>query len=121
MPKIRMGAGVLGASLLALGQPSAAHHSFAMFDQTKMSELKGAAVAQFQWANPHVYVVIKGDETVYTLECGSPSNMAKAGWKFNSLKPGDKINVTYYPLRNGKPGGALKIATLPNGKKLDAW
>lgn len=121
MSKIRMGSGVFAASLLALCQPSAAHHSFAMFDQTKISELKGVSVTQFQWANPHVYVVIKSDEVSYTLECGSPSNMSKTGWKFNSLKPGDKINVTFYPLRNGKPGGALKVATLPDGKKLDAW
>lgn len=121
MPKIRTGAGIMGVSLLALCQPSSAHHSFAMFDQTKISELKEVSVEQFQWANPHVYVVIKADKVIYTLECGSPSNMSKTGWKFNSLKPGDKINITFYPLRNGKPGGALKIATLPNGKKLDAW
>ena len=121
MPKFKIGAGLFVAGLLALGQPSWAHHSFAMFDQTKISEIGGATVVQFQWANPHVYVVIQNNGTTYTLECGSPSNMLKSGWKFNSLKPGDKISVTYYPLRNGKPGGALKIATLPNGKKLDAW
>ena len=121
MPKIRVCAGVFGASLLALTQPSTAHHSFAMFDQARTYELKGVTVTQFQWVNPHVYVVIKGDETSYTLECGSPSNMSKSGWKFNSLKPGDKINVVFYPLRNGKAGGALKIATLPDGKKLGAW
>jgi len=121
MPKIRICAGVFVAGLLALSQPSAAHHSFAMFDQTQTSELKGVTVTQFQWVNPHVYVVIKDDESSYTLECGSPSNMLKTGWKFNSLKPGDKINVLFFPLRNGKTGGALKIATLPDGKKLDAW
>ena len=121
MAIIRIASGILGVSLMAFCQTSSAHHSFAMFDQTKISELKGVAVAQFQWGNPHVYVVLKDGATMYTLECGSPSNMTKAGWKFNSLKSGDKINVTYYPLRNGKPGGALKIAILPNGKMLDAW
>lgn len=121
MHKLRPCAGIFGVSLLALAQPSAAHHSFAMFDQTKVSELKEAFVVQYQWANPHVFVVVRDKATAYTFECGSTANMARGGWKFNSLKAGDKIAVTFYPLRNGKPGGALKTAALPNGKKLDAW
>ncbi|MCF8709638.1 DUF6152 family protein [Rhizorhapis sp. SPR117] len=92
-----------------------------MFDQNKSVELKNVAVARFQWANPHVFVVVKDGGTTYTLECGSPSNMRETGWKFNTLKSGDKIDVVFFPLRNGKPGGALKLATLANGKKLEAW
>jgi hypothetical protein len=119
--KVRIWAAVFPASLLAICLPAMAHHSFAMFDQTKESQLKGVSVAQFQWSNPHVFVVVKSGDTMYTLECNSPSNMTKAGWKFNTLKPGDKIDISFYPLRNGKAGGALKVATLAGGKKLDAW
>lgn len=109
------------AGLVAVGVPAMAHHSFAMFDQTKITELKSVAVEQFQWSNPHVFVVVKSGGERYTLECNSPSNMTRAGWKFNTIKAGDKIDITFYPLRNGKPGGALKVATLADGRKLDAW
>lgn len=114
-------AGVLSIGGLGVCSPALAHHSFAMFDQTKVSELKDVTVTQFQWANPHVYVVVRSGPTTYTLECGSPSNMRQSGWKFNTLKSGDKIDVTFFPLRDGKPGGALKAATLVGGKTLKAW
>lgn len=114
-------AAFLGVGLLVTCPPALAHHSFAMFDKTKVSELKNVTVTQFQWANPHVYVTVLNGGTSYTLECGSPSNMRQSGWKFDSLKGGDKIDVAFYPLRDGKPGGALKVATLAGGKKLEAW
>jgi len=111
----------LGVCLAGICEPVMAHHSFAMFDRTKTSELKGVTVAQFEWANPHVYVVVQSGQATYTLECGSPSNMSQGGWKFNTLKIGQKINVVFFPLRNGKPGGALKTAILPDGQKFEAW
>ncbi|MEJ2408882.1 MAG: DUF6152 family protein [Novosphingobium sp.] len=112
---------IVGAGLLAASAPAIAHHSFAMFDQTKLSELRNVTVTRFQWTNPHVYVVVRSGQTTYTLECGSPSNMRETGWKFNTLKTGDTIDVIFFPLRDGKPGGALKLATLAGGKKLKAW
>lgn len=110
----------LGICAAVLAEPAMAHHSFAMFDKNKLSELKSVTVVQYTWGNPHVYIIVKSDETTYTLECGSISNMSETGWKFNTLKGGDKIDVVFYPLHNGKPGGALKAATLSDGKKLEA-
>ncbi|SLK10875.1 DUF6152 family protein [Novosphingobium mathurense] len=121
MNRLKTCASVLAAGLLTVSLPAMAHHSFAMFDQTKTTDRKGVTVVQFQWANPHVYVVVKSGTETFALECNSPSNMKQAGWKFNTLKAGDKIDISYFPLRNGKPGGALKVATLGGGKKLDAW
>lgn len=111
----------LGICVAAISGPAMAHHSFAMFDQNKLSELKNVTVVQFTWANPHVFVIVRNDTTTYVLECGSISNMGGLGWKFNTLKGGDKIDVVFFPLRNGDPGGALKVATLPDGQNLAAW
>jgi hypothetical protein len=47
--------------------------------------------------------------------------MTKGGWKHNVLKAGDKVDVTFYPLRNGKPGGMLKTIKLPDGRTLSGW
>jgi hypothetical protein len=54
----------------------------------------------------------------WSLECNSPNNLARQGWKSTSLKPGDKITVTFYPLKSGEKGGLFKILTLENGQVL---
>jgi len=118
---------VLAVVLCAAGAvtPAVAHHSFAMFDRTRMLQVEGATVTQFHWANPHSFVVVDVKDTngvtSYTLECNSTNLMTNAGWKFNTLKAGDKVDFVYYPLRDGKPGGMLKTITLPDGKTLKAW
>lgn len=121
MKRAKFAIAVMAGAMLAMVQPVSAHHSFAMFNQASTVEFKGATVVQFQWSNPHVYVVIKNGNTNYTLECSSPSGMRETGWKFDTLKAGDKIDVAFFPMRDGRPGGALKTATLPGGKVLKAW
>lgn len=112
---------VLVAGSVAFSMPSMAHHSFAMFDQSKQLDLAGVTVTRFAWTNPHAFVIVKKGSTVFTLECSSPNLMTHQGWKHNSVKPGDQISITYYPLRNGQPGGMLKTITLPTGKTMNAW
>jgi len=109
------------SGLTAMASPAIAHHSFAMFDQTRLLPIKGATVARFHWTNPHSFVIVEFNGTKYVMECNSVNLMSKAGWKFNTLKAGDKVNLVYYPLRDGKPGGMLKTITLPNGTTLNAW
>lgn len=99
-----------------------AHHSFAMFDQTKQVTLTGT-VTVFEWTNPHAYIEIdvpdeKGGITHWSVEMGSPSILMQSGWKFKDLKHGDKITVKLSPLRDGKPGGLLVQATLADGRIL---
>lgn len=109
----------------AFTSPALAHHSFAMFDQTKISEKDGATVAEFRFTNPHSFVVLNvaegGKITRYVFECSSVNMMSKAGWKFNTLKVGDKVNVSFYPLRNGNPGGMLKTIKIADGRTLSGW
>lgn len=110
----------LALMAIGLAAPAVAHHSFAMFDQTKIQQAAGS-VTQFRWTNPHSFVVIDVKGTKYILECNSTNMMSRAGWKVNTVKPGDKVNFAYYPLRTGQPGGMLKTVTLPNGQTLKAW
>ena len=112
----------LAASLLAGPCSLWAHHSFAMFDQTKPVTLTGTVTA-FEWTNPHAYIEIdvteaKGGVTHWSVELGSPSILMQGGWKFKDLKHGDKVTVRLSPLRSGKPGGLLIQATLPDGRVL---
>lgn len=115
------------AALLSVGiaAPAVAHHSFAMFDQTKISEKTKATVAEFRFTNPHSFVVVsvrEGNSTTrYVLECSSVNMMSKAGWKHNTLKAGDTVDITFYPLRNGRPGGMLKTIKVADGRVLSGW
>ena len=108
--KVAVAAG-LGA-VLALGAPAAqAHHSFAMFDNTKNVTLEGT-VKEFQWTNPHswVQVMVKdptGKEVEWSIEGGSPNGLARQGWKRTAIKAGDKAKVVIHPMKDGGPGGSL--------------
>lgn len=110
---------VLGLSLAgsALG-----HHSFAMFDHENQRKFTGT-VTEFQWTNPHVYIVMDvaestGESVQWTLEGASPGILSRIGWKFNTVKEGDEVTVIVGPLRSGEPGALLKQITLPDGTKL---
>jgi len=99
-----------------------AHHSFAMFDTANPVTLAGV-VTDFQWTNPHVYIeldVPDGNRAArhWTIELGSPSILMRGGWKFNSLKKGDKVTAVVSPLRSGEPGSLLTRITFPDGRVL---
>lgn len=115
----------LFGAICAVSVPALAHHSFAMFDQTKISQKGKATVAEFRFTNPHSFVVVnvqEGGQVVrYVFECSSVNMMSRAGWKFNTLRAGDKVDVAFYPLRNGKPGGMLKTVKVPDGRTLSGW
>lgn len=112
---------VLGAAV-ALAIPILAHHSFTMFDQTKSLTITGT-VTDFQWTNPHSYIEIdvpdeSGATKHWAIEMGSPSILQQSGWKFSALKKGDKTTLVINPLKDGRPGGFLNTATLPDGRVL---
>jgi hypothetical protein len=113
---------ILVLAVLAGTSITMAHHSFAMFDQTKQLTLSGN-VTTFEWTNPHAYIEIdvpdeKGVVKHWSVEMGSPSILMQSGWKFKDLKHGDKVTVKISPLKDGKPGGLLVQATLPDGRVL---
>lgn len=102
--------------------PVVAHHSFSMFDETKEVVLKGA-VKEFQWSNPHTWIQLNvtdasGNVVEWSIEGGSPNLVARQGWKRNTFKPGDQVEVTVHPLRDGQPGGSFMRAVLPDGRTL---
>ena len=112
----------LGALALAIATPALAHHSFAMFDHTHRITVAGT-VTKFDWTNPHVYIELvapdaKGGTGRYTIECASPNVLTRVGWKFNTVKVGDKVSALINPLKNGQPGGMLETLTTPDGQTL---
>jgi hypothetical protein len=108
------------AGALVAASPVLAHHSFTMFDMTKRVTLAGT-VTSFEWTNPHCYIEVDAPDEAgavkhWSIELGSPSILLQSGWKFNSLKKGDKTTLVINPLKNGQAGGFLSQATLPDGR-----
>lgn len=102
--------------------PAFAHHSFAMFDREKAMEVSGV-VKEYEWSNPHVWIHIttpdKGGKTVmWSFEMQSIAQDTRAGWRADTVKPGDKISIVFHPLKDGTRGGQLMSATLANGTHL---
>lgn len=120
IPGLRHVAALAVAAAIAV--PAAAHHSFAMFDNTRSVTLHGK-VNYYQWTNPHAYLQIQADDgkggtKAYTLEMTSPNMLHRGGWNSRTVKPGDQVTAVMSPLRDGQPGGLLLVLTLPNGKEM---
>ena len=111
------------AAICAAAAPAAAHHSFAMFDQTKVMTLEGT-VHEFQWTNPHSFIELDvaaaGKVQHWSIELNSPNNLTRQGWRRTSLKAGEKISVRIAPLRNGNPGGLFLDLKKADGRVLDS-
>jgi hypothetical protein len=116
-------AALAGLLLMALGNAGVAeaHHSYAMFDRSKTITLDGT-VKDFQWTNPHAWIEVvvatSDGPKQYSVEGNNPRVLSRAGWKFNTLKPGDKVTIVMNPLRDGALGGSMVSATLPDGRML---
>lgn len=89
----------LGLALVILAAiPVVAHHSFsAEFDNTKRKTIRGF-VTKVDWANPHVWVYLrvkneKGVMEQWGFEMGPPHLLQNSGWKRESLKIGEEIEV----------------------------
>lgn len=117
---------ILAISALAAAVTAApaalAHHSYAMFDNTKEVEVTGT-VHEWQWTSPHVYlyVVAPGsgaEPDKYTVEGGNPGQLRRDGYGKGIMAPGDKVTVYMSPLRNGEKGGYINAIVLPGGKVL---
>src|SRR5690606_16796285 len=56
-----------GILFLGLAVPALAHHSFAMFDQSRKVSIQGT-IADIQWTNPHVWIEVNVEKEDGSLE-----------------------------------------------------
>jgi hypothetical protein len=107
-----------------LSRPAQAHHSFAIFDRGEGKEKSiSGVVTELTLVNPHSWLKIAvpdpdGRAIPWSFEMASPVNLQRMGWTKDSVAPGDRITVSYYPLRAGSYGGELISVVLPNGRNL---
>jgi hypothetical protein len=112
--------GLAGAAAL-FAAPAVAHHSFVMFDQSKVLYLSGT-VKQFDFVNPHaslhITVVTDKGNTTWQFEGAPPSQLVSLGWSKDHPRVGDKVKVGFHPLNDGSRGGQLMSVKFPTGEEL---
>jgi Family of unknown function (DUF6152) len=120
MSRVRNFARVVAFAMLLAASPAMAHHSFAMFDQSRTVTLQGT-VKDFRWANPHVFIQVlvkneSGSEEEWSIEMTSPEHLVRVGWRPGTLKAGDAVTLAIHPMRDGSiKGGQYLSGTGPNG------
>lgn len=92
-----------------------AHHSGAMFDETKEVTVTGT-VKEFQYTNPHSWLLVdvKGEDgkiITWGFEAEGPSTLLRAGIRPSDLPPGTGITISGRPMRDGRPAAAWTKAT----------
>jgi Family of unknown function (DUF6152) len=107
--------------VLMVAGPLLAHHgSGVSYDLGKVLTMQGT-VTEFQWRNPHVYVMYDvkdaqgnvvswGAETHAPVVCENEDHWTKA-----TLKPGDKITISVFPSKIGSPRGLLAKIVMADG------
>jgi hypothetical protein len=104
---------------------AAAHHSFAMYDQSQVRTLTGKLTRFIPGAN-HAQMIFElletdgtpvvdaaGKPVLWGVETGPAARIARQGVMPKSFPVGTIVTVTLNPLRNGKPFGAM-----PNGTPI---
>jgi hypothetical protein len=117
------------AGLIAVGSlglcvtPALAHHSFAMYDQTKTVTLTGVAyqfVAQANHAELHFYLIgpdgklakdKDGKNVDYGIEMAGAAAVAQQGITAEAFPAGTIFSVKMNPLRDGSNFGS-RVGTL---------
>jgi hypothetical protein len=115
----------LGAALVTMvsagviATPALAHHSFAMYDQTKTQTMTGK-LTRFIPGGNHAQLIFEvldadgkpmagpnGKPLQWGVETASAAALSRQGVTVASFPPGTIFTVTLHPLRDGRPFGAV--------------
>jgi hypothetical protein len=97
---------VLGAAMaMVAAVPSMAHHSFSAEYESKSITIKGK-FTKMDWVNPHSWVHIDvvgadGKVTSWAGETPPPNGLYRNGWRKDTLKEGEMIEIVGNPAKDG--------------------
>jgi len=118
----RLLSGITLMVVAVLARPAAAHHSTTtQYDQTTSVVLRGVMVG-VDWRSPHVYLHVdvtdNGSTATWTIEYVGPQMLYRAGWKKDSIKPGEVVSIQAMPARNGATQAYLRMLTTGDGRRF---
>jgi Family of unknown function (DUF6152) len=130
----RRAALVAGLGIMFLGimaTPALSHHSFAMYDQSTTKTMTGKLVRYIPGAN-HAQLIFdvlgpdgkpvmqNGKPVQWGVETGSAAAIARQGVAPKTFPEGTIFTVTLYPLRDGRPFGAMAGLLIKCGATMPA-
>src|SRR6185436_2628637 len=96
---------IIGIAAVAVSVSSLmAHHSSAMFDQTRTITVEGV-VKKWELTNPHSWLWVEekdGKTVVWGFEAEGPSTLQRAGIRPSDFKVGTQLKITGNPMKNGE-------------------
>ena len=119
-------AAIAGIGFALSATASQAHHAVqASVDINSNIETK-AVLTKIDWINPHTWMhfdITNADGTVtknVLVESLGIAALRQVGIDSKSaLKVGDMYDITFYPNRDGTPGGFMSKMVLPDGRVFD--
>jgi hypothetical protein len=120
-PKVLLSLFVTLGTLASSGS-AWAHHAARQVYEGKTITLMGV-VTDYEWANPHSVLSVavkdnRGKVEEWHAEILPPTEMLRAGWTKESLKPGDEVTLTGRPGKYSQHILWLESLVTPDGKKL---
>lgn len=123
-------AGLVGIlSTVVMITPALSHHSFAMYDQTVTKTYTGK-LTRFVPGGNHVQLIFdviddtgkpvmeNGKPMKYGVETSSAAALARQGITVKSFPVGTIFTVTFHPLRDGRPFGAVNGGLIKCGMEM---
>ena len=111
--------GLASAWALALAVPAGAHHSHGNYNLTEWTYLEGI-VTQVVLVTPHSFFSLevkdeKGQATTWSLEATGARELFAKGVTREDVRPGDRIKVRCFRLRDKSPSCLLGFVTPQHG------
>jgi hypothetical protein len=124
--KTGMALATAGIAVAMLAVPVQAHHAIGANVNLKTSINTKAVLTRIDWINPHIWMrvdLINADGTTdknVMLESLGIAALRSVGIDSKAaLGVGSIIDITYYPNRDGTPGGFISKLILSDGRVLD--
>ncbi len=112
------GTSLVGAALAAaLSAGAFAHHGVSSYRMDLVHTLEGS-VASYTFANPHTWLTLAVDGSVWELEGAPPRWMSGQGFTPESLAAGERVLITYHPHRSAPQAGILMEVRRADGTVL---
>ncbi len=90
--------------------PTSAHHGYAAYSNEVVTVT--GVMTEFRFVNPHVqlYFDVKNEAGAAETWSGTitaPNKLARGGWRKNTLRPGDEVQIRGEIARNG--GHSIRV------------
>ena len=104
MTRIRV---LLNCGVLLIAAQAGAHHSSIPWYDLQADQITvTGTVKDFQFINPHVYLILEvttagGALEEWKVESTSRNRLVRIGWTEDSIRPGQKVSATGFPAWEG--------------------